>query len=338
MDWRAQDFRARNLAKKVLDVFGSDPNVTITENLDVSLEKLHVFSEFSKLRTVYVRLPHNLDWSEPINLQEQEMQNNRPNRLIATLQHANFIDMILASGAKVIIGFCDKDMQTDHDSQGREIKRPIMPEEVYTRDPLQVVGGTALRGKMKTDVRAPETMAVNGGVLDVPGGCIEFGDFFVVRKGQVLVTSGRRTDEPAIAGAINVINASDGTAWTAHILPKEDSILHGDCVTGAIPTNDGNSFEGAYVYPNAYLNPTHAIEVLKNIYGRVIGILSDSTRKVLGANLLWLDPTIALVNSAAEKMALLLETYGKEVLRPNLGEIGKGDGSGRCSSAPLYRD
>jgi arginine deiminase len=37
-------------------------------------------------------------------------------------------------------------------------------------------------------------------------------------------------------------------------------------------------------------------------------------------------------------MGEMLEKYGKQVLRPNLGEIAKGDGSGRCSSAPLNRD
>ena len=37
-------------------------------------------------------------------------------------------------------------------------------------------------------------------------------------------------------------------------------------------------------------------------------------------------------------MGAILEKYGKTVLRLNLGEIAKGDGSGRCSSAPLNRN
>jgi len=59
--WRKVDWRAQNLAKRILDVLGKDGHVEIVDTLDVSERKLNVQSEHGTLRTVYMRLPHHLD-------------------------------------------------------------------------------------------------------------------------------------------------------------------------------------------------------------------------------------------------------------------------------------
>jgi len=348
-DFREIDWRARNFVKEnVIPEFAKDPMVEIVDTLDLSKQTLRVNSEFGKLNTVYVRFPHNLDWGAPINAQEAAMQGSRPNRLDATLQHANFVDMLLASGAKVIIGYTGSkhDLMDDVDSAGHHIRRPIRPEGVYTRDPIVVAGSYGLRGNMTAKVRIPETHVVIGAHGTPQNGNLEFGDFFVVKPGKVLVTTGDRTQEAAIHEAVGIMNmASKNGKWSVDILHKitqvpgqEFSFLHGDCVFGAIPGSTPGVFEGAYWFPAAFIDPATTKAILESNYGRIIGEVTDTTRKALGANLLWLDRTTAILNSAAEEMGALLEGLGKNVLRINLGEIAKGDGSGRCSSAPLNRD
>jgi len=268
------------------------------------------------------------------------MQNNKPNRLIATIQHFNLIDTVLASGTKVILGGFDKGMVSDKGADGKEVIRPLLPEAVYTRDPLMVIGDVAVLGNMVADVRKPETGVIKG-ALEVPGGkVIEYGDLFVVRRGQVLGTSGDRTHRDAIHSAVATVNRAtrDGVQWSVTVLDKVPKILHGDCVTGSIPIHSGFSEEGAYVFTDAYANPSGAKQVLVNLYGRIVEFLSNNTRKLLGANVLWLNETTAIVNIAATDMIKLLDKHGKDVLGLNLSEIVKGDGAGRCSSCPIERD
>ena len=341
-DFREIDWRARNFFKEnVLPEFAKDPMVEVVETLDLSKVNLKVNTEFGKLNTVYVRFPHNLDWGEPINAQEAAMQHNRPNRLDAVLQHANFVDMLLSSGAKVIIGHTSskKDLMDDIDSTGHHIRRPILPEGVYTRDVVQVAGGTALIGNMTASVRRPETEIIINAHGTPQTGNIEFGDFFVVNPGNTLVTTGDRTQEMAVIEAVGIVKTyHKGEAWHVDILHKVPDILHGDCVMGAIPGSMPGVFEGAYWFPGAFKEQEQVKTAIEGHYGRIIGEISDGTRRSLGANLLWLDRNTAILNGAAEEMGALLESFGKTVLRLNLGEIGKGDGSGRCSSAPLNRE
>lgn len=337
--WRKVDWRAENLAKKIMDVLDKDGHVEIVKMFDVSGRGLNVQSEHGTLRTVYMRLPHHLDWTlDGINGQEAAMQNNKPDRLLATIQHYNLIDTVLASGTKVILGGFDREMVPDKDAEGKEIKRPLLPEAVYTRDPLMVIGDVALLGNMVAEVRKPETGVIKG-ALAVPGGnAIEYGDLFVVKRGQVLGTSGDRTHEDAIRAAIAMVNTAtrEGVQWTVEVLEKVPSILHGDCVTGDIPA--GLFEAGAYVFTEAYHNPQVVMQVLKKLYGKIVNFLSNDTRKLLGANVLWLNENTAIVNAAATEMIRLLQKHGKNVLALNLSEIVKGDGAGRCSSCPIERD
>jgi N-dimethylarginine dimethylaminohydrolase len=340
-DFRQIDERARKfVSETVLPEFESDPLVQIVEKLDLSGKDLHIKDEFGRLKEVYVRLPHNLDWGEPINAQEAAMQNNRPDRLLACMQHANFIDLLLSFGAKVVIGYADvsRDLVDDLDSQGRQVKRPAMPEEVYTRDVVQVVGKMALLGNMTAEVRKPETSAIINAHFAPRSGNIEYGDLFMVSWGKVIVTTGDRTQHAAVIEALqNVVQHHRNGRWEVEILEKVPNILHGDCVMGAIPGKNG-SFAGAYWFPEAFENKKQAKEALERHYGSIIGQITEDTRRALGANLLWLNEELVILNRAAASMKKLLEKFGKTVLSIDLGEIAKGDGSGRCSSAPLSRD
>ncbi len=347
-DFRKIDWRARKFVEEiVIPEFAKDPMVEIVKTVDLSRQNLCVNSEFGKLNTVLVAFPHNLDWGAPINAKEAAMQENRPNRIDAVLQHANFVDMLLASGAKVIISYTEskQDLMDDVDSTGHHIRRPIRPEEVYTRDVLQVAGGVSLRGNMTAPVRVPETAVILNAHGTPKSGNLEFGDFFVVKPGRVLVTTGDRTQEAAIHEAVGIMNMTSKDKWSVEILHKitqvpeqEFSFLHGDCVFGAIPGSTPGVFEGAYWFPPAFVDQAATKAVIEGNYGKIIGEIADGTRQALGANLLWLDERTAILNEAAEEMGKILEGFGKTVLRLNLGEIARGDGSGRCSSAPMHRN
>lgn len=308
-----------DIISHAIHVTASSPRVVVVNEINANDFEFSRTNERG-LGTVLVSLPTYLDWSveNPINVKEAQNSENRPDRLIAVLQHLQFIGQLISYGLNVIILRPHKEC----------------PEGVFTRDIAFVIGKKLIRGNMVADVRKPEQETIKN-AHELPDEAeIEGGNVFVDQAGDegiVLVGVGSRTNRTAVEYLQDLL----GTDFKVIPIRIKDHVLHLDCVFNPLKAN--NNGDGAVLYhPNAFEKPED-VELLQKIYGRMMRVV-EADMGMMPTNIVSTKRNAFFVPECPSLIALLNDIYGAgniAIVETWLDEIMKADGSGRCSILPF---
>jgi N-dimethylarginine dimethylaminohydrolase len=331
--------KAVELSNIALNRFRKNPLVSVVPKVDVSTLDVSVKSEHGRLREVVVSPPTYLDWDCGCPINEKEKANAAkgimPDRYIAVTEWTVFVQALLRQDVKVII----------------IEPQPHLLEATYTRDPAVVIDEKLIIGRMHADIRKPETALYANGGIQAPEGfniTLEGGNA-VLGKDCVYLGVGDRT---TLEGALWLQEVL-GTSREVIPLKLKKGVLHLDCVFEPYNTapshllldrkafdNDGR-FHLADLRNLQYSGWSHlfsfkGISEIAKRFKRQIAI-QHSERNRLVPNILKVHPKLAFVHDLPGRIKRRFG-YDMNVIHVPSGEVGKGDGSHRCSSMPLVRD
>ncbi len=301
--------------KLMLEELQRHPGVQIVDKLDAAKHTLGCKTENGKLRTVVVSPPTYLDWAEPINEAELVNQDNKPDRLLAVIQHLKLMQTLVAHGVKLVI---------------------IKPsfeclEGVYTRDIGAVIGDKLIQANMVAAPRKPEELTITGGIKPPAEVQIEGGNI-VVDGNLVFLGIGKRTNAVASGWLQSIL----GNGYEVKPILLKPDVLHLDCAFSPIARPNGMHW-GALIYEDAFMNPKD-LKLFESVYGRLYHIKGGEYTN-LGANTLAIDPEVRIIVDGCETVRNILEKeFHLKVIPVPLSELVKAEGAGRCATLPLLRE
>lgn len=205
--------------------------------------------------------------------------------------------------------------------------------QVFTRDPVFVIGTTAFTGSLLDEHRATEVDGIESVLKQFPrvvdladeDVLIEGGDVIVLRGGKdVLVGTNFNSND---AGYQALSEALNGTGVRVHRVPH--ARLHLDCCLAPLPN-------GAALYHRRGIS-RRAYPVLKRLFGELIPLDPDEASRFLAANLLWLDRKSVVSNERAKRTNDRLQAMGYTVHALDFTNVIHMWGSFRCVTCPIHR-
>ena len=208
------------------------------------------------------------------------------------------------------------------------------PSQLFTRDPLFVVGDTPYLGQLLDEHRLIEFDGLKPirerlpQIVDLAaeGVLIEGGDVIVLEQAKlVLVGTNLNTNEAgfdALAGRLQAKGAK------VHRVPHNR--LHLDCCLAPLP-------DGSALYQRGTMS-RKVQPLLKATFRELIPIDAEEASRSLAANLLWLDPENVVSNARAKATNQKLRDRGFQVHALSFRNVTRMWGSFRCATCPIHRD
>jgi len=306
---------------------GSRGSFRLYESLDLSKLKVRVDSEDGALRRVLVHGPGFLTWrygaqdkgkkgfgEEPINGNESKYP--PPPKELQEAEHGQMVKALLSEGVEVEM----------------MIPKPYLPEAIYQRDSVCVIGDKVFVSKFRDEVRRREVARFSG-ALDPwrEQDQIEFGDVLVF-KDMVLVGMGARSNQFAVETLRRIITDKEVVG-----VPLLSDTLHLDYVT---TVGGRGAMRTMIVSPGNYRNPG-MVKVLQNR----LGVRKENVIKVpMGkvdegcSNVFFINPETVLSTRPNVEVNQKLREIGFKVIPVPFEGILRGMGGTRCCTAPLERE
>jgi N-dimethylarginine dimethylaminohydrolase len=287
---------------------------TLVENIDLSGMKVKCDSEDGQLKKVVVHPPDYLTWDSKTAINQVERNNSPPPTGIVKKEHEMLVNALVTEGVEVIM----------------TKPRTELPEAVYQRDSIGVIGETAFSANFKHPVRQKELSIIDGAWMawktrDI----IEFGDVLVFPD-AVLVGLGDRTNKYAVQTLRQVISGKEIIG-----VPLVDGSLHLDYATtigGRGKMRTMVACPELYEYPRM-INPLITRLDIQNI----ITVPFEKQDKGW-TNLLFVNPETVISTTSAKEVNAQLRKIGFKVIDIPFDGILTGEGAPRCCTAPILRE
>jgi N-dimethylarginine dimethylaminohydrolase len=223
-------------------------------------------------------------------------------------------------------------------SYGVEIISPKPVEDavsqIFTRDPLFVVGKSVFLGNMLDDMRAIELEGFDEVRERIPDLIdLSLDEEIVVEGGDVMVLNGGKT---VLVGTNLNTNEAGFNALADHLTKPDVKVhrirhhrLHLDCCLAPLP--NGSAF-----YQRGTISK-RSMPVLKEVFKELIHLDPDESSRWLATNLLWLDPKTVVSGTQTKKTNERLKTMGYKVETLDFNNVKRMWGSFRCATCPIRR-
>ncbi len=304
---------------------------------------LSIGSEHGQLHSaVVLPYPHNAidiswkDWETVVNPQEREKhpETGPVNKEKLMKQHWRYVQLLLSAGVS--------------------LQKPQLQDgalcQVFTRDPMFVVGRQAyigsmrdeyrfgemaglqpIRQKLQSDVRHHCAVVLTDHSQTLKGSprqrrpIVEGGDVMVFDEGnRVLIGTGQTTN---IAG-YRALAKKLKEKGVMDVVRVPHDALHLDCCYA--PQSNGKAIISSQV-------PAASRDILRRFHSELIPADEDEARKELGLNMFWLNPEQVVSHTRAPKTNAIVGYAGVEVYELEYDQLTSEWGSFHCAVAPLFR-
>jgi dimethylargininase len=208
-----------------------------------------------------------------------------------------------------------------------------VPSQIFTRDPLFVVGRKVFTASLLDEHRAIELdglqpvlpklpTAIDLGDEDV---VIEGGDVMVLHDGKdVLVGTNLNSNEAGYRALVDALADMD-----SRVHQIRHNRLHLDCCLAPLP-------DGSALYHRRGIS-RRAVSALSKLFRELIPLDPDEAMRSLAANLLWLDRKHVISNERARRTNERLSRMGYTVHALDFTNVTRMWGSFRCATCPIHR-
>lgn len=283
------------------------------EGIDLQGLHLKCDSEDGELKKVLVHPPKHLSWSDETAINSVQMQNPPPPRAQVMAEHMILVDALVLEGAQVY-------SVAPHD---------WLPEGVYQRDSLGVIGDKAYAARFRYPVRQRETALCRGTRYPWQAGDVmEFGDMLVFPD-AILVGLGQRSN----MGAVGTLQREAGSREVIPV-PLTLDALHLDYAM----TIGGRGRMRTMVRCPGLFADKGDIPRLESRFGIRNAIDVPFGRHTEGwTNLFFINPETVVSTISAKDVNDALRGIGFKVIAVPFDGILRGEGAPRCCTAPLER-
>lgn len=271
-------------------------------------------SEDGFLKLALVHSPLYLNWTRETAINGLEQKNLPPPKDKVLKEHWALVKHLMDHGTDVI----------ELDSNEK------IPEGVYQRDSVGVIGDIAFTAKFRYPVRQIETTLLTG-VLSPwnEDETMEFGDVLVFPD-AVLVGIGDRTNHSAVKMLEGLITTKEVVA-----IPLHEGTLHLDYTLGI---GGHGSKKTMIACPNRFKHPSIMPWLIKRFDVRNTIIVKEENYMEGWTNVLFLDPETVITTASAVSVNDKLKEIGFNVIDISFDGILTGEGAPRCCVAPLCRE
>ena len=296
------------------DQFGPKSKLVLVDRLNLQSARLRCNSEDGQLRSVAVHPPDFLSWTTDSAINAVECANPSPPTEIVIREHGLLVEALLGEGVDVVM------------------VRPqsTLPEAVYQRDSVVVIGGQAFAAKFKFPVRQAEVGVISGAKSPwKPEDTIEFGDVLVFPE-LVLVGLSDRTNSSALQTLRTQISDREIIP-----LPLKPGTLHLDYAT---TIGGRGQMKTIITCPELY-DDTRTLPMLTSMLNIHHVILVSENDYANGwTNVFFVSPDTVISTTASRKVNDQLRKIGFKVIELPFDGILTGQGAPRCCTAPLVRE
>lgn len=269
-------------------------------------------SEFGELQKVIVCPPTHMSITEVINETQKHFLEDNIDETLATKQHRDFVQAMLANGV---------DVYSLPPSEQ-------FPEQVFTRDIGFTLDDTVFVSNMGSDIRSGEEKVLESWLDEqhlpytpFSGYSIEGGDIIIDRDVVYVGISGR-TNKKALEHISQSLSE-----YTVQPIPIDKSYLHLDCVFNVISPTEALVFSPAL--------REEELNFLSKRYELIE--VSKEEQFTMGTNVLSIGNKKIFSLPCNKQVNEQLRNRGYDVVEVDISEIIKSGGSFRCCTLPLLR-
>ncbi len=284
------------------------------EGINLLGRKVKCDSEDGELKTVLVQPPDFLNWTKESAINNVQKSNPPPSPEQVKEEHGMLVEALQNEGAQVIY----------------VMPRPDLPEGVYQRDSLGVIGDKAFAAKFRYPVRSREVSLISG--AQAPwreNDVLEFGDVLVFPD-AALVGLGDRTNMPAVE---TLRQALDGREVIP--VPLRAGTLHLDYAT---TLGGRGKMRTMVVCHDLYTNQGQIGALKKRLDVRNVIDVPEKEHLSGWTNLFFVNPETVISTTSARAVNEQLRKIGFKVIDIPFEGILTGEGAPRCCTAPLWRE
>ncbi|NLP52740.1 dimethylarginine dimethylaminohydrolase family protein [Bacillus sp. RO1] len=268
--------------------------------------------EFGELQKVIVCPPTHMSITEVINETQKHFLEDNIDETLATKQHRNFVQAMLANGV---------DVYSLPPSEQ-------YPEQVFTRDIGFTLGDTVFVANMGSNIRSGEENILKSWLDEqqlsyssFSGYSVEGGDIIIDRDIVYIGISGRTSKR-----TLKHISESL-SEYTVKPIPIDKSYLHLDCVFNVISPTEALVFSPAL--------REEELNFLSKRYELIE--VSKEEQFTMGTNVLSIGSKKIFSLPCNKQVNEQLRNRGYDVVEVDISEIIKSGGSFRCCTLPLLR-
>ncbi len=286
----------------------------LLEKLDLAAMALRCESEDGALRKALVHPPDHLFWTKESAINSVQKAHRPPVQEQVMREHRLLVEALASEGAEVVA------MKPRND----------LPEGVYQRDSICVIGDCAISARFRHPVRQRELAQFLGAYEPwKEGDIMEFGDVLVFPD-AVLVGLGDRSN----GGGAKSLGAAIGSRELITV-PLKKGTLHLDY---AMTIGGRGSMRTMVFCPDCFEDPS-APKAMMRRFGIRNAIAVPPERHLDGwTNLFFLSPESLISTTAAFIVNCRLREAGFRVIEVPFDGILRGEGAPRCCIAPLNRE
>jgi N-dimethylarginine dimethylaminohydrolase len=292
---------------------GFKGKAALVEGIDLGGIRTKCNSEDGQLKIVAVQQPDSLFWTPESAINTVQAKNAPPPKDLVKMEHELLVNALVSEGAHVIIVKAKDDL----------------PEGVYQRDSLGVIGTQAFSAAFKFQVRQKEAGIIKGARSPWKDGeIIEFGDVLVFPD-AVLVGLGDRTNRMALETLAHSIDKE------VIPVPLKAGTLHLDYAT---TIGGRGAMKTMVVCPDLYADKTMVELIVKRFNIRNVISVPEEKHASGWTNLFFINPETVISTTAAKGVNDQLRKTGFKVVEIPFDGILAGEGAPRCCTAPLLRE
>jgi N-dimethylarginine dimethylaminohydrolase len=269
-------------------------------------------NEFGELQKVIVCPPTHMSITEVINETQKHYLEDNIDETLATKQHRNFVQAMIANGV---------DVYSLPPSEQ-------YPEQVFTRDIGFTLGDTVFVSNMGSNIRSGEENILKSWLDEqqlsyssFTGYSVEGGDIIIDRDIVYIGISGR-TSKRTLKHISHSLSE-----YTVKPIPIDKSYLHLDCVFNVISPTEALVFSPAL--------REEELNFLSKRY-KLIEV-SKEEQFTMGTNVLSIGNKKIFSLPCNKQVNEQLRKKGYDVVEIDISEIIKSGGSFRCCTLPLLR-
>ncbi|VVC02913.1 Arginine deiminase [Candidatus Bilamarchaeum dharawalense] len=309
----ATKFPACSGPHPVQKALGPTSKLTLVETINLHGVRVKCDSEDGQLKKVLVHPPNFLSWTPDSAINEVESTHQPPPISQVLMEHNLLVEALLGEGVDVIM----------------VEPKPHLPEAVYQRDSIAVIGDRAFAAKFRFPVRQGEINIISG--AESPwkrSDVVEFGDVLVFSD-VVLVGISDRTNR-------NAAQTLDSHLDREIIqVPLKPGALHLDYTT---TIGGRNGMRTMLACPELYSDQTSLPTLISRLSIKNVIIVPKTDYANGWTNVFFINPETVISTTASHDVNLQLKKLGFKVIELPFDGILTGQGAPRCCTAPLVRE